>query len=986
MYRRLPQILLLLGWMAGASVLPAASVSVTAAALRGDEVPLPYRFDVRLEAAACLELRIQELGSDVRATITRDGRPVQSGVDADVARHGKQVIVHCTAAASTFTVDVVAATTAPGAKARVAKRVWTAADGTALFAMAAYADALSQYADSKMAESVAGQLARIAAYFDALDDTERAALAWIFATARAQRALARPLADQAFAAALRRVQALGWTRHQVVLLNNRALFIAAMDSREATRLIDESFALQMRLADPHLAAVIQNNVCLLRYQFGALAQSESCFRRVLRQHRDLGNSSAAFGAARNNLSLAELAQGRYADAEAGFRRAAVERRDGNDLRGQVESLCNLALSLYQLGRPEAAIGQLQEAYGIARGNSDDLGRAHATGFLAGIYLAWGDSDTAWAYASEAEQVFRDTGRVAYLAPLLRLSARIALSRGEEKKARTTIEEAWALAITNDLRQAAANIAPVHALIQLEQGDHIAAADFIADARLRLSRYAGAADLASLGIVELRLLRERGDLVAAAERAEALDRALPYPGFARSQLLVERFLTMSAAPAAEHRQLREAYRELLGALRYSVAVAPDPELALRLQEIARPAAEAAIARELVGCAQENTCAIESLRRALEFFALEPGFGDVVARDGGALRGMLQALSLRQASDDAGAATQQLIASIRREQARARQQKPVFAPSLCPACENVGGSASLFYFFGAAHGWRWQGSGDSWSVHAVPAWPVLALSLPALNVAETRAPALRALAPVLADLVPVDDKEITVGGDPRLLRIPFAAVPLGADEILLDRHAVAVMVAGRSYHDTVSQGVAFVNGENTGVELPMAGAEKEIVEKWTASSGLVAADLPTDGTMLSMLHIVAHGQRDIGAGMSVVWIRGQPLVSYLSAGSYRALTVFINSCDSGAASESAPAQASIASAFIRNGATGVVATHFPVPDRTAANFAREFYAVYDVRRNNLVDAVARAQRELRKRSRDASWAAYYAVVVNRINSSQ
>jgi CHAT domain-containing protein len=89
--------------------------------------------------------------------------------------------------------------------------------------------------------------------------------------------------------------------------------------------------------------------------------------------------------------------------------------------------------------------------------------------------------------------------------------------------------------------------------------------------------------------------------------------------------------------------------------------------------------------------------------------------------------------------------------------------------------------------------------------------------------------------------------------------------------------------------------------------------------------------------------------------------------------------INSCDSGATPERGLAQASIAAAFLRNGARNVVATLYPVPDRVAANFSRAFYAQYDPNRGNVAAAVRHAQQALRRSpNHDDAWAAYFAVV--------
>lgn len=976
MHREALPCLFVLLWLACLSPLRAAPGADALDAQSGEDVALPYTWQGRLDTASCVELRVLEQGGDVRVTLALEGQPERQGTDGNIARHGLHVLVDCSLSATPFRVQITAVSGAKVERARWSQRIWRVADGKAFFAMQVFAGALARYGDNAAAADVATQLARAGAFFTAAGLPEQAALAWLLATARAERAVDRTLATTAFEAAQIQVKRLGWTRHSIVLLNNRALFIAPADLREGLRLIEAAFAQQAVPGDPQLAAVVENNLCLLRYQSGALDQSEACFGQVLQRQLAQGANPTAIGATRNNLALTRLAQGHYREAEAGFRLAAETHRAAGSPRGLLEASCNIALALYQQGRTAAAIAQLLDAYALARDGNDAPGRAHAGGLLAGIYLAWGDSDTAWAYASEAEQIFRRAGQIGSLAPQLRLVARIAQARGDAALARATIAEAWELANANDLRQAAANIAPVHALIQIEQGDYAGAARFIETARQQLAGYASAADLVALRLVELRLLRETGEFARAARQAAILDRALPYPGLARSQLLIERHLVAAAEKSAS---ARVGYTRLLATLRQSVVAAPDPELALRLQELARPAAEAAIARELADCSDASPCAAAALRQAQEFFLLEPGFSiDGKATDD-RLPSLLQALSQLQSRDDTAAAAQ-LIRDIRRIQAQARQKN---SPSAAPACAGCNApvvrKADLVFFFGATRSWRWQRSGSNWQLHPLPGWRTFATHLAGVSGSSERQAALRGLAPLLAGLAPLQREEVLVGGDARLSRIPFAALPLDGGGTLLDAHAVAIVVPAASETAATGVGVAFLGGEGGGLALPTAARERTLVEAWAQQQGAPLHE-PSDGRPLSLLHIVAHGQRDLGAGMAVLWLKDRPLLSYLSPGAYRARTVVINACDSGAAPEDAPVQASIAMAFLRNGASRVVATHFPVPDRMAADFARAFYAAYDPRQDNLVRAVGQAQRELRRQGRGTAWAGYFVLIAD------
>ena len=156
------------------------------------------------------------------------------------------------------------------------------------------------------------------------------------------------------------MRALGWTRDEVVLLNDRALFIAAEDTPLAQQLAGESFAAQRKLGDPLLAAAIENNVCLLSHQFGDLNLAESCFSRLLAKDEALGMRSSTVGAVRNNWALVQMSKGQYSRAAVAFRRAATERLAGADNNGYVISTGNLALCLYQSGSLASALGELHE--------------------------------------------------------------------------------------------------------------------------------------------------------------------------------------------------------------------------------------------------------------------------------------------------------------------------------------------------------------------------------------------------------------------------------------------------------------------------------------------------------------------------------------------------------------------------------------------------------------------------------------------------
>jgi CHAT domain-containing protein len=128
-------------------------------------------------------------------------------------------------------------------------------------------------------------------------------------------------------------------------------------------------------------------------------------------------------------------------------------------------------------------------------------------------------------------------------------------------------------------------------------------------------------------------------------------------------------------------------------------------------------------------------------------------------------------------------------------------------------------------------------------------------------------------------------------------------------------------------------------------------------------------------LTLLHISAHGQRDVGSGSPVLWLGAHPLLSYTFADQPIADTIVINACESGAVPDFGLSQSSIASGFLHAGARQVVATLFPIGDVAAAKFSEKFYASYDPAKHNLANAVRDAQLALRdSRSNGLAWAAY------------
>jgi tetratricopeptide (TPR) repeat protein len=946
--------------------------------MAGQLVTLPFRGTDNLEGGRCKEYRALETGADIQLMLDVEDQHL-TGSDGGVSRFGLQTVVYCSPKTQTLKISIQAVEGHPGTTARFLTQTWSATPSRSLTPFQSLSSAFAELSYPSTARESGKRFAESAAQFDAAGDHDHAAIAWMLAARRAEVALDRVLAEKAFLEARDHARSLGWLRNEVVLLNDRALFIAAEDTPQARALVEESFTLQAKLNDPALAAAIQNNVCLLQRQFGDLNLAESCFARVLADDQKLGAAPAVIGAARNNWALVQLSKGQYARAATVFRQAAAERLGGGDKEGYVISVGNLALCLYQGGNLRSALAELHAAYKFATDNDDKIGRARIAEYLGAVYLAWGDSDTASAFAAQAESGYRENKQIAYLAPALRLRARIEAERGNLDAALNVIKEAWALANQNRQMQAVANIAGVYADVLLDRGDLDAAGSFVREASEGLGQRYEVHDRLHLRAAELRWLRLSGRYLEASGRSTQLLKDVPYPGLLRTSLLIERYLLDLLMNDATY-DYRGRYDSLLGQIRKSAALAPDPDLAFRLLDVVRPAAEAVVATTLKRCGEGADCANEALMRALEFFSLAPVFKDGTSQVSGTdeLHGLLQALSSLQARDDLSAASSQLKTRIKQLQSIARMRAAVAFSTGCPLCEQIAhDDTQIVYFFGSTKSWRWQRTGSSWDVRELPAWPLLAQKLQSLKQIDTRRDGLSALSVLLAGLAGVEGAQLTVGGDDRVSQVPFAALTLPGNQTVIDRYAVSLKVGPQRELLAPTNVAGFLGNEGTGRKaLSSISQERTIVRQWSDRVGVhLVFDEAIGHQSMALLHISAHAQRDLGDGSSILWLQGHPILSYLFAEQPIADTVIINACESGSAPDFGLSQSTIAAGFLQAGARQVVATLFPIGDHVAVKFSENFYASYDPAKHNLAQAIRNAQLALRASpSSGYAWAAY------------
>uniref|UniRef100_A0A832I4B3 CHAT domain-containing protein n=1 Tax=Eiseniibacteriota bacterium TaxID=2212470 RepID=A0A832I4B3_UNCEI len=261
----------------------------------------------------------------------------------------------------------------------------------------------------------------------------------------------------------------------------------------------------------------------------------------------------------------------------------------------------------------------------------------------------------------------------------------------------------------------------------------------------------------------------------------------------------------------------------------------------------------------------------------------------------------------------------------------------------------------------------------------------------------------LLPGLADLVAAA-RAVVVAPDGPLHRVPFAAlVPPGGD---------APLAAGREVWLTPSATyLALLRGRGAGAgrgmfvfagapragEAPLAGAAREargLADRYRDVTLRVAGrrgPAPLDAAALAgyrALHFASHAHADdqlpwrsgivVGGGAA----GGDSLLSAadIAAARLGAPVVVLSGCESaGGRARTGEGVAGLASAFLAAGAPVVVATLWPVDDRTTADFMARFYESLAAGRS-VAAALAEAQARARARSATAHpfhWAGFVAL---------
>lgn len=235
-----------------------------------------------------------------------------------------------------------------------------------------------------------------------------------------------------------------------------------------------------------------------------------------------------------------------------------------------------------------------------------------------------------------------------------------------------------------------------------------------------------------------------------------------------------------------------------------------------------------------------------------------------------------------------------------------------------------------------------------------------------------------AQVLADLLfitgcPAGPDGLSVASDGALAGLPWAAVFAAAG---LRLPPVAELIERSTTRDPESRRI--VSLADADGRLPGAGREVRVEEAdvWLRGRHATFAALGAVGEV-GLLHLGLHAER-IG-GVPTLYFADRP-VSALELAGLRlrgSPTVLLSGCATGEADAPAGIEGSLAHAFLRAGASSVVATHWPVRDAEGLALFRPLVASWEDQRPET--AVAGVSRQLHEAGRPARcWA---AVVVYR-----
>jgi len=737
------------------------------------------------------------------------------------------------------------------------------------------------------------------------------------------------------------------------------------------------------------------------------------------QHYDAAGYSAGSRQSNRNLALLANQRGDLALAARLYEERLKELAwiDNPDIRTSL--LTNAGLAATNVGDSDAAIARFLQAQEIAGSAQSKVNEARALHGLGLEYYARGDIDQAETLLTKALELRRTSSDAPGIQASLRAVGALQRNRNEPGKALESHLAALKhapsilaqlrtlLDIALDEAAAANNPSAIAYLRQaLDLKFENPALPPIAEAQLALAdlllRESGsgknireARQLATSALevaskltdipVEISARRilarvhiARGERPLARQQLEtAIDLALRYRRFSSS-------VELQASSLASQQQI---FRDYISLLMEGVPNGRNPHVASSDEARALRTLENARALMFAGRRKPDASSHE-LDTALSTLA--------------AKRVSIVALLDRARPPAEEIATLQFdSAKLRAKIDRLRASNPADANSLEPdrATEAwrplEAGRAQISYFLGDERAYAWERTAGGIRVWVLPARPAdIERHVRELGNTDPRQrPAkydenLLALTPLLLPkgIAGAGVTSIDIVADGQLTRVPFAGLgsPTDPSRRLIETHAVRVIASLFRTPATPASSrrwnLVGLSDDAQTTSLTHAGSEVQAVAEALGSGPARVAppqNLLLDGTSAStqlleravreganVMHFATHGDADVRQPLaSRLTLHGDK--DYLTAGQIQEWRgdvglVFLSACDTAVGpTRFGDSMPGLQRAFLRAGARDVIATLWPIEDRLAADFARDFYRLLGTGIEP-AEALARTQR--------------------------
>ncbi|MEO8459584.1 MAG: CHAT domain-containing protein [Dokdonella sp.] len=864
------------------------------------------------------------------------------------------------------------------------------------------------------------------------------------------------------------------------------------DSRLAGPPLQQALQVLRAQQEPLLAAVIQNNLCLVNGMRGDMRTAGECFDNALALSLKSGDL-VRIANAYNNLGGVYSQSGETFRASAAFEKSIAirERIDERAGKGNGYPYMNLALERQAQGRYAKALMLLDKAAIAYRADNDANGAAIAMRSRGQLYSMLGDYDRAIALFSDTLVVQRHGARRDELVTTLANLAEAELKRGKRDAALAHVREGIDLVkIDNDPRRVAETLLRA-ARMYISIDDANTASELVDEARKLAESVRSESLVAASDLESARAETKAGRFEIAAAQA---DRAARW--YSTAAWLLSQADALSLAAVAKGRLGKFAaaaadFAEGLKLIERARSYVFDPQLRATFL-----ATQSALYRGQVAMLMQRAIAGTDKKLAAQAFAASERFR---ARS---LIDRLESSSLRTAEEDGPTDHRNDLLSRLSSLALARSKlgdDPKFDERRAEIERKLGEAEDALRLFDARRStkagvknlagtapsseldavqralpastqlvdylvtdeatWVWIVSKDQFRFHRLAKRANIdqqvdatldALGLP--NRARTSSQPWNTVLQKTCEAIwqpfsaEIDSRRIVVVADGSLTRLPFAAVRcVGVDgsEYLVERHEISMLPSAslltlpepaRSRPDASgehalvivdpiyskddprlsdrlaeSQSTSGPQPQSRSVldgvlpRLPGGQAEAHTIanligeENTVVLQGSDAAMTKLESMRLGdygIIHFATHGLADFNgiAGSGLVLSQfdrsGKSVEGFLSMRQIvewhlNADLVMLGACDSGnGLLIDGEGLSGVAYAFLSAGAKTVVATLWPVDDRSTSKLTSAFYAAFVGNKFDTATALRVAQLEMLKSpafNRPSQWAGAIAISV-------